>query len=129
MAKINYKKKFSVSWSNKKRVIKNGGGKNNNIGLELPEFPSNIFEMRNEDIVLAAKQINGVKKQAEDLIVEDPRPVFKPHKKNIAVDATADTIVDMPFTETYEGDFNENRRGAKILILNQGEKENQKNNI
>jgi hypothetical protein len=38
------------------------------------------------------------------------------------VDATADTIVDMPFTETYQCDFSENRREANVFDLNNEDK-------
>jgi hypothetical protein len=48
-------------------------------------------------------------------------PVTKPKRKLYAVDATADSIVDSPFTETYGSNYrehrNENRRDNKKILL------------
>lgn len=118
MSKHNYKKKIIASLINKKKQMKLYGDANNVIDIQLLEIPALAIGRTNGSGKRAKNETGRGEINADKLIKEVPPPKFKRHKKIHLIDATADTIVDMPFTETYQSDFNDARRVAKVLDFN-----------
>lgn len=102
MNKLRLRKKSILPFINKKKQIKLNGDTNIIINNELQEVGGQLFDT-NGDLIINNK-IENVQKESS-----------KPAHISYAVDATVDTIVDFPFTETYERDFKENRRENKKL--------------
>ncbi len=104
MNNLRLRKKSILPFINKKKQIKLNGDTNTIINNELKEAGGQLFDT-NGDLIMNNKIENKQK--------ESPKPTHISY----AVDATVDTIVDFPFTETYESDFKENRRENKKLTF------------
>lgn len=117
MAKHNYKKRFMSSFINKKKQKKIVGEAKDVLEIELLEIPALAVNTENmiENMKVLRSGLNG--NNIDELVKEAPAPKFIRHKKLRLVDATADTIVDSPFTETYQSNYAEDRRVENNLEL------------
>lgn len=117
MAKYSYKKSFMASFINKKKQKKINGEAKDVLDIELLEIPALAVntETLAENMTTIDSRLNG--NNVEELVKEAPAPKFIRHKKLRLVDTTADTIVDSPFTETYQSSYMEDRRAENNLEL------------
>ena len=102
MNKLSARKKSILPYINKKKQMKIYCDKNLEIKKELQDSDGELFDNFG-DIILNDSIKNSGK--------ESPKPVHF----QFLTDATVDTIVDYPLTETYECDYKENRRENRKL--------------